>query len=275
MSKHVRKYVVMSGKGGIAKSNTAIALAEVYQAEQGSLPVMYDLDQENKFRRFMGETVNAIRLPELATAATSKALLMKVWDALEPAMKSDADIIVDLGANLDRPFIDWAAKSNIGAVVDHEVVAVVPVQPEAEAVQHALFALKAMQETFDPVRLVLVETRATPGLSFEDVGKSVPGVKQLLATPGLIRVRIETFPNEPFWRSLETAGISFAQAAGLTTPKSDTKADKKAAINRFAERFGIRDDEGGLAFTVASRTIVELNTWAEAVYSEVGKILSE
>ena len=271
-----KKYVVTTGKGGIAKSATAVALCSVFKKTYGFHLDMVDVDEENKLQRFLGSKVSAIKLPSKTAGAISKSILMAVWDLLGPKFRSDEPMLLDLGGNLDRHFLEWARSSQLADVMDHQVVFVVPVMPDRESIAHAHFMLTTAPLVFEGCHLVLLEVRANPELTFKEVAEKVPGYKALMSIEGVVHAQTFEYPTT-LWKLMDAKDLTFAQALDIGTPPGNpeevTKAAKIAARTKFAQTFGLLDEDGNPDVLLAGREITDLTAWARATTTELLRIL--
>ena len=264
-----KKYLIANGKGGVAKTTTAVIAAEAFRSTRGNYPVMLDVDQGHKLARFLGAEVVAVEVDNSPEAiAENPDALLQVWDVVGRALRSDDDVLIDLGANLVAPFATWCELSQIGLHVDHELTVIVPFAIEEEAINHAIFALTKLPEIFDPCKLVRVETKALASTKIAELAVDIPNYAEFDAIPGVEKLRVMQFPNLPLWLKLESQSMTYIQAIQVgSVGDGASKAEKREAIAKFAEAFGYAD------VLEAGRALTALSTWGRSTTVEIAKIL--
>ena len=108
---------VMNGKGGVGKSVLTMALTWLYEASWRPLR-MIDIDDKAKLAEFAGQDkVLSLRIGASAEELRADpALAYSYWDQLAAEIL-EHDTIIDTGANMDRPLLEWARKSELAELL--------------------------------------------------------------------------------------------------------------------------------------------------------------
>jgi len=150
---------VINGKGGVGKSVLMMLLAWQYEAVGRPLRLI-DIDDKAKLAEFMGhDNVLSLRVGANAEALRANpSLAYSYWDQLATEI-IERDTGVDLGANMDRPLLEWARKSELGLVLPESDVTMdifVPVTADPLAVSGGIEALELIGDIFPDARRILV-----------------------------------------------------------------------------------------------------------------------
>ena len=153
---------VMNGKGGVGKSVLTMALAWLYEASWRPLR-MIDIDDKAKLAEFAGkDKVLSLRIGASAEELRADpALAYSYWDQLAAEILEN-DTIIDTGANIDRPLLEWARKSELAELLSESSVTMdlyVPITADPLSVRGGLDVLETVGEIFPECRRILVLNR--------------------------------------------------------------------------------------------------------------------
>ncbi len=138
------KVIVANDKGGVGKSLVTQGLV-LAAAEAGSKPVVIEVESTPRLGRVLGEVIS-IQPPthDPDVLYRDPDTIFAVWDEMAAAVAAPS-AIVDIGANLFRPFARWAAAGGARQLAGGDGLTVVAVMTMD---QHALSAgLAALRET--------------------------------------------------------------------------------------------------------------------------------
>ena len=205
-----RVIFVANSKGGVGKTTIATILAEVNRALHGSYPAMIDCDSRHKLAKIFKNNVQTIEMSASTEAiAANPDLLVSHWDCLGDSIMSGADTIIDLGANVDRSVLEWAARSKIADYLGETAIdVVVPTTAEPLAIEGAGLLLASAATVFPASRRILVLNEAAGGF---DAYSANPAFCALKSVPGVMIVPLSRCTT-PIWLDLERDGFSFAAA---------------------------------------------------------------
>lgn len=243
---------VANSKGGVGKTTVASVIAEVYRATRGRLPKLVDCDSRHKLVKIFGDCVTAIELSASTDELIANPdLIVSYWDGLGDHIMGGDDVVIDLGANVDRSVFEWAARSRFADYLGEiQVDVVVPATAEPLAIEGARVLLESAAAVFPAARRVLVLNEGHGGFSAYE---AAPDYKRLVGLPGLQVVRLPKCTSA-IWGDLERDGLSFAKAIELGPDKIGP------ALGMTARPW------------VAARALGDLGRWAEAVKTAFGPL---
>ena len=199
--------IVANGKGGVAKTPTAVQVINLHQIAFGELPDIVDCDAPETqkltriFKPIAPAKVKSFKpFPATEEVMSSPDVMVSYWDDLGDSMTSGESVVIDLGANVGPGVMTWAKDSHMGRYVkDMDVRVLVPTLAEPNGISGALAMLRAAEEAFPTAKraLLLVEA-AGPFAPYADNSE----FRALSTLPGVSQITIKKC-SSPLWPAAE------------------------------------------------------------------------
>lgn len=111
MPEHVETAAFGSDRGGVGKSKAAELRISRHLLRHGALPTIIEVEADPRLTLVYGaENVKLFRVAQerLADIERDPSLVYRTWEAVgEVCMASKQPVVLDIGANLTRPFALW------------------------------------------------------------------------------------------------------------------------------------------------------------------------
>lgn len=154
--------IVAGEKGGVGKSLTSLALADIFQLHELPLHVL-QIDSQARLSRALGQEITTIRvdakLARRDPAAASRAYT-PIYEAVETIGSGGPSVLVDVGANEGAGLAQWLGLVDLAGDLEEwniPVLAVIPFVAESEAIRQAGHTARLLLDRLPSARLLLVE----------------------------------------------------------------------------------------------------------------------
>lgn len=249
--------IVAGEKGGVGKSLTSLALADIFQLHGVPLHVL-QIDSQARLARALGREITTIRvdgkLARRDPAAASRAYT-PIYEAIEKIGAGGPSVLVDVGANEGAGLAQWLGLVDLAGDLEEwgvRVLAVVPYVAESEAIRLAGHTARLLLDRLPSARLVLVENErdgTIAGLhpasdAVATFSREVAPLKRIART---IRMPLIEAGS---WRPFEAAGCRLIDVAAMPVervmevtglPRAEAKivrGDVAAFFANMLEAFG-------------------------------------
>lgn len=205
--------VIVNGKGGAAKSTTALQVCAPFSLSNERTPKLYELDDENQDSASF-------------TASTIEREQIKVGDYSDLSnqlrdlfLGNDSDIVVDIGGNrTTTEFLDALKSSYMYKIVD---LFVIPITSGSQDVKNAKDTYEKIKDFGVPVIFAL--SRCRHDIKSKRVRFQYSGF-------------FETFPNETYFVLQDSDCIDLSRMLKKTVYELAHDADTKAVLNKQLEK---------------------------------------
>lgn len=243
--------IVASEKGGVGKSLTSLALADIFQLHELPLHVL-QVDSQARLARALGQEITTIRVDAKVArrdpAAAARAYT-PVYEAVEKIGSSGASVLIDVGANEGAGFAQWLGLVDLAGDLEEwgvPVLTVVPFVAESEAIRQAGQTARLVLDRLPSARLVLVENErdgAIAGLhpasdAVATFAREVAPLKRIGRTICMPLIEAGS------WRPFEAAGCRLIDVAAMPVtrvmevtglPRAEAKIVRGDVAAFFAE----------------------------------------
>lgn len=195
---------VLNSKGGVGKTTLSVAVVDLMEIS-GRIPYLLEIDTRKRLSSFMGEGV--VRSfnggPPISEIRKNPNLVLGHYDPIVESMEN-GDTLLDLGANEDPAFLEYARLSRLDedlVSMGIRVVVLVPTVAENESVRGAIEGLASIQRAVPSAKRVLV-LNERDGDNFDNyISKSersslLSDDIQIVAMPRIISEGWEAFQRE-------------------------------------------------------------------------------
>lgn len=231
--------IVAGEKGGVGKSLSSLALADIFQLNEKPLRVL-QIDNQARLSRALGGEVTTIRvdakLARRDPAAASRAFT-PIYDAVETIGSGGASVLVDVGANEGAGFAQWLGLVDLAGDMEEwglRVLIVVPFVAESEAIRQAGYTARLLLGRLPGAFLVLIENERDGRVAdlhpASDAAQAVR--REIMPLKRLARLVRMPLIEAGSWRPFEAAGcrpldvvaMSVAQVMEVTgLPRAEAK----------------------------------------------------
>jgi hypothetical protein len=145
--------IVGSNKGGVGKSQIALVQTMIYDAASIPLKVV-EIDNERKLSALLGSRVDLaqdafVRLSETSrNRHAAESYYNKVY-----GMMTEADSLIDFGANVTTPFFEWFTQCEMGTFAAEDGIAfrfAACASPDEQAISAAISAIETARAALGP-----------------------------------------------------------------------------------------------------------------------------
>lgn len=250
MAKAVETNIVASDKGGVGKTLVASLRIARHQLQHGKLPTIVEVETEPRLALTFGRD-NVRFFPFEADPAKIEAdpsLSYAVWDGVADVVKSSkAPVVVDIGANLMKPFAHYLAEQgDYGPWGKGDSVTLFAVATgEAKAVNSARAALFHMAQALPASRRYFVlNARDERLFPLDAEGAGVKGIVAETGAAGVLRVPCCTSAafaevsdrNMPLVEAVKVEPSVWEKECGLAGPAAARAAHRLALFLRDGTR---------------------------------------
>lgn len=214
--------IVAGEKGGVGKSLTSLAFADIFQLNELPLEVL-QIDNQARLSRALGREVTTIRVdPRLARrdpAAASRAYT-PIYNAVEKIGPSRTSVLVDVGANEGGGLAQWLGLVDLAGDLEEwhvPVLIIVPFVAESEAIQQAGHTARLLLERLPTANLLLVENQRDGTVAgLHPASDAVANfVKEITPLKRIARTISMPLIEAGSWRPFEAAGCRLIDVVAM------------------------------------------------------------
>lgn len=243
--------IVAGEKGGIGKSLTSLALADIFQLHALPLHVL-QIDSQARLSRALGQEITTIRvdarLARRDPAAAARAYT-PIYEAVEKIGAGGPSVLVDVGANEGAGLAQWLGLVDLACDLEEwnvPVLAVIPFVAESEAIRQAGHTARLLLDRLPSARLVLVENERDGAIAalhpasdaVATFAREIAPLKRIARTVRMPLIEAGS------WRPFEAAGCRLIDVAAMPVdrvmevtglPRAEAKIVRGDVAAFFAE----------------------------------------